>query len=58
VPGPEIAEELGGHVERVSIGVDADDPARHLYARAGWEVTGPGLDDGRVILGRRRPTGT
>ena len=22
---------------------DADDPARHLYARAGWEVIGPGL---------------
>jgi hypothetical protein len=22
---------------------DVDDPARHLYARAGWEVIGPGL---------------
>ena len=33
---------------------DAEDPARHLYARAGWEVIGPGLRDGQVILGRRR----
>ncbi len=36
---------------------DADDPARHLYARAGWEVVGPGLRDGQVVMGRRRPTG-
>ena len=33
---------------------DAEDPARHLYARAGWKVIGPGLRDGQVILGRRR----
>jgi ribosomal protein S18 acetylase RimI-like enzyme len=33
---------------------DADDPARRLYARAGWEVLGPGLRDGQVIMGRRR----
>ena len=33
---------------------DADDPARHLYAREGWQVIGPGLRDGQVILGRRR----
>jgi ribosomal protein S18 acetylase RimI-like enzyme len=32
---------------------DAGDPARHLYARAGWEVLGPGLRDGQVIMGRR-----
>jgi ribosomal protein S18 acetylase RimI-like enzyme len=31
---------------------DADDPARRLYARAGWEVIGPGLRDDQVILGR------
>lgn len=37
---------------------DAADPARHLYARAGWEVVGPGLRDGQVVLGRRRPTDT
>lgn len=37
---------------------DADDPARHLYARAGWEVIGPGLQDGQVVMARRRPTGT
>jgi ribosomal protein S18 acetylase RimI-like enzyme len=36
---------------------DADDPARHLYARAGWEVIGPGLRDGQAVMGRRRPTG-
>jgi ribosomal protein S18 acetylase RimI-like enzyme len=37
---------------------DAEDPARHLYARAGWEVIGPGLRDGQVVMGRRRPTDT
>jgi ribosomal protein S18 acetylase RimI-like enzyme len=31
---------------------NADDPARHLYARAGWEVIGPGLSDDQVIMGR------
>jgi ribosomal protein S18 acetylase RimI-like enzyme len=33
---------------------DADDPARRLYARLRWEVLGPGLRDGQVIMGRRR----
>ena len=33
---------------------DADDPARHLYAREGWQVIGPGLGDDQVIMGRRR----
>jgi ribosomal protein S18 acetylase RimI-like enzyme len=33
---------------------DADDPARHLYAGLGWQVIGSGLDDGQVIMGRRR----
>ena len=37
---------------------DADDPARHLYAREGWQVIGPGLRDDQVTLGRRRPTGS
>jgi ribosomal protein S18 acetylase RimI-like enzyme len=32
---------------------DADDPARRLYARAGWEVIGPGLRDGQVVMGKR-----
>jgi GNAT superfamily N-acetyltransferase len=32
---------------------DADDPARRLYASEGWEVVGPGLRDGQVIMGRR-----
>ncbi len=36
---------------------DADDPARHLYAREGWQVIGPGLRGGQVTMGRRRPTG-
>jgi ribosomal protein S18 acetylase RimI-like enzyme len=31
---------------------DADDPGRRLYATAGWEVVGPGLQDGQVIMGR------
>jgi ribosomal protein S18 acetylase RimI-like enzyme len=33
---------------------DANDPARRLYAAQGWEVVGPGLRDGQVILGRHR----
>jgi ribosomal protein S18 acetylase RimI-like enzyme len=33
---------------------DPDDPARHLYAREGWQVIGPGLRDGQVVMGRRR----
>jgi ribosomal protein S18 acetylase RimI-like enzyme len=37
---------------------DADDPARRLYASEGWQVIGPGLRDGQVILGRRPPTGS
>jgi hypothetical protein len=32
---------------------DADDPTRRLYARAGWEVIGPGLRDGQVVMGKR-----
>jgi len=32
---------------------DALDPARHLYARAGWEVIGPGLRADQVVMGRR-----
>jgi ribosomal protein S18 acetylase RimI-like enzyme len=37
---------------------DAEDPARHLYATEGWQVIGPGLRDGQVIMGRRAATGT
>jgi ribosomal protein S18 acetylase RimI-like enzyme len=37
---------------------DDKDPARHLYAHAGWEVIGPGLRDGQVVMGRRRVTGS
>jgi ribosomal protein S18 acetylase RimI-like enzyme len=33
---------------------DADDPARRLYAAEGWQVVGPGLRDGQVIMGRHR----
>lgn len=33
---------------------DVDDPARQLYAREGWQVIGPGLRHGQIIMGRRR----
>jgi GNAT superfamily N-acetyltransferase len=33
---------------------DARDPARRLYARHGWQVLGPGLGEGSVVMGRRR----
>jgi len=32
---------------------DADDPARRLYAAEGWDLLGPGIGDGTVVLGRR-----
>jgi ribosomal protein S18 acetylase RimI-like enzyme len=34
---------------------DAVDPARGLYASAGWVVIGPGIGKGTVIMGRRAP---
>ncbi len=34
--------------------VDEGDPARRLYARHGWEVLGPGIGPGTVVMGRRR----
>lgn len=33
---------------------DPDEPAHRLYARHGWQVIGPGLAEGRAIMGRRR----
>lgn len=32
---------------------DASDPARRLYASEGWQVLGPGIGEGTVIMGRR-----
>ena len=32
---------------------DPSDPARRLYASEGWDVLGPGIGDGQVIMGRR-----
>ena len=37
---------------------DAGDPARHLYAREGWQVIGPGLRVDQVFMGRQGPTGS
>ena len=34
---------------------DAADPARLLYASEGWQVLGPGIGDGTVIMGRGSP---
>nr|WP_281379951.1 GNAT family N-acetyltransferase [Nocardioides ginsengisegetis] len=35
---------------------DPDEPARRLYAAAGWSVIGPGTGPGTVVMGfRRRP---
>jgi GNAT superfamily N-acetyltransferase len=31
---------------------DASDPARRLYGSEGWQVLGPGISDGQVIMGR------
>lgn len=32
---------------------DPGDPARRLYASEGWQVLGPGIGEGTVIMGRR-----
>jgi ribosomal protein S18 acetylase RimI-like enzyme len=32
---------------------DAADPARQLYASEGWDVIGPGIGTGRVVMGKR-----
>ncbi|MGN6575943.1 MAG: hypothetical protein ACTHKG_09655, partial [Nocardioides sp.] len=37
---------------------DPTDPARRLYASEGWHVVGPGIGEGKVILGRRVTPGT
>jgi ribosomal protein S18 acetylase RimI-like enzyme len=34
---------------------DETDPARALYASEGWEVLGPGVGDGTVVMGKRSP---
>jgi GNAT superfamily N-acetyltransferase len=33
---------------------DPSDPARRLYASEGWDVLGPGIGEGKVIMGRLR----
>ena len=32
---------------------DATDPARRRYASEGWQVIGPGIGNGTVIMGKR-----
>jgi GNAT superfamily N-acetyltransferase len=32
---------------------DPDDPARRLYAAEGWQVLGPGIGEGTVVMGKR-----
>jgi GNAT superfamily N-acetyltransferase len=53
-----VTDGLPHHRWLLMTTADERDPARHLYARQGWEVIGPGLRDGQVILGRERPTGS
>jgi GNAT superfamily N-acetyltransferase len=50
----EVTRDLPNPRWTLTTTADADDPARHLYAREGWQMIGPGLRDGQVIMGRRR----
>jgi ribosomal protein S18 acetylase RimI-like enzyme len=51
----EVTRDLPNPRWTLTTSGDAEDPARHLYASEGWQVIGPGLIDGQVTMGRRRP---
>jgi ribosomal protein S18 acetylase RimI-like enzyme len=51
----EVTRDLPNPHWTLMTSADAEDPARHLYASEGWQVIGPGLSDGQVTMGRRRP---
>ena len=50
----EVTRDLPHARCTLSTEANAEDPARRLYASEGWEVIGPGLRDGQVIMGLRR----
>jgi ribosomal protein S18 acetylase RimI-like enzyme len=50
----EVTRDLPNPRWTLATSADPDDPARHLYASEGWEVIGPGVSDGQVLMGRRR----
>ena len=51
----EVTRDLPNPRWTLMTSADAENPARHLYASEGWQVIGPGLSDGQVTMGRRRP---
>ena len=51
----EVTSDLPNPRWTLMTSADDEDPARHLYASEGWQVIGPGLTDGQVTMGRRRP---
>jgi ribosomal protein S18 acetylase RimI-like enzyme len=50
-----ITEGLSEERWLLMTSADESDPARGLYASEGWRVIGPGLDDGQVIMAKRKP---
>jgi GNAT superfamily N-acetyltransferase len=53
-----VLEGVPGRRLLLMTSAEPTDPARRLYASEGWEVLGPGIGEGTVIMGKRLPAST